>query len=207
MKKYIIEFIGTFFLILTIAFTGNPIAIGAVLVALVYMGGYISGAHYNPAVTVAMWVNKKITIDTAAYYIVTQILAGIVASGVYFFVQNKMFLPEPAQGVNGIAALVIEILFTFLLASVVLHTAATEKTKGNQYFGLAIGLTVMAGAFVGGPISGGTFNPAVGISPLLFDITNIHSHMINIVIYLIGPIVGGILAGLVYKCITSVREV
>jgi glycerol uptake facilitator-like aquaporin len=207
MKRYIVEFIGTFFLVLTVALTGNPIAIGAVLVALVYMGGYISGAHYNPAVTLALWVNKKITSERATYYIVIQMLAGIVASGVYFFIQNKMFLPELGQGVSGISALSIEVLFTFLLASVVLHTAATEKTKGNQYFGLAIGLTVLAGAFAGGPISGGAFNPAVGISPLLFDITHIQDHMINVVIYLIGPIVGGMLAGLVYKFLLSVREV
>jgi aquaporin Z len=199
MKKYVNEFIGTFFLILVIAFTGNPIAIGIVLAALVYMGGYISGAHYNPAVTLAIWLTKKIDSHTAVRYMAIQLIAGIAAAGVYFLIHGSKFIPSPGHDVSMFSALAIEILFTFLLASVVLHVAATDKTKGNDYFGLAIGFTVLAGAFAGGPISGGAFNPAVGISPILFDITNISSHLPNLFLYLVGPLVGGALASVVYK--------
>lgn len=200
-KKYIIEFIGTFFLILTIAFTGNPIAIGAVLTALVYMGGYISGAHYNPAVTLALLINKKITTPLALRYMLTQFGAGIAAAAVYLAIHGEKFVPKLAKHVSISSALLIEILFTFLLASVVLHVAATDKTKGNNYYGIAIGFTILAAALVGGPISGGAFNPAVGVSPLLFDINHLNSNIVNILIYLIGPFLGGIVAGFVYRII------
>ncbi len=199
MKKYVVEFIGTFFLILVIALTGNPLAIGAVLTALVYMGGYISGANYNPAVTLALLMNKKIDQQTAIRYMLTQLLAGIAAAAVYFVVANKTFVPQMGADVSIFSALTVEIVFTFLLASVVLHVAATDKTKGNDYYGLAIGLTVMAIAFAGGPISGGAYNPAVGVSPLLFDVPHLGSHLVSLLIYLIGPFAGGALGGLVYK--------
>lgn len=199
VKKYITEFIGTFFLVLVIAFTGNPLAIGVVLTALVYMGGYISGAHYNPAVTVGLWMSKKIKSDIAIGYILTQFLASIVASAVYLVIHGSPFIPEIARNATISSALLIEILFTFLLVSVVLHVAATEKTKGNDYFGIAIGFTVMAAAFAGGPISGGAFNPAVGVGPILFDITHISSHVISFVTYVVGPLLGGVLASVIYK--------
>jgi len=199
MKKYVIEFIGTFFLVLIIALTGNPIAIGLGLAALVYMGGYISGAQYNPAVTLAVWLTKKMDGMTAIKYICTQLVAAIVASGVYFLIQGTKFIPQPGVGVGFPAALLIEILFTFLLASVVLHTAATEKTKGNDYYGLAIGITVLAGAFAGGSISGAAFNPAVGVGPLLFDISRIAVYGPMIALYTVGPLIGAGIAAAVYK--------
>lgn len=199
VKKYIIEFIGTFFLVLVIALTGNPLAIGVGLAALVYMGGYISGAQYNPAVTLGLLLSKKITSDIAISYMLVQFLASIIASAVYFFLQGTTFVAQIGVHANFLSAILVEILFTFLLVSVVLHVAATEKTKGNDYFGIAIGFTVMVAAFAGGPISGGAFNPAVGIGPIIFDINHFSSHVINFFVYLIGPFAGGILAGAIYK--------
>lgn len=204
-KKYLVEFIGTLFLLLVVALTGNPIAIGVVLVALVYMGGYISGAHYNPAVTLSLLINKKIPVVTALKYMSVQFLGGIVAALLFFIIRGKAFVPAPNINSSFGAAILIEILFTFLLCSVILHVAATEKTKGNDYFGLAIGFTLMAAAFAGGPISGGAFNPAVGVSPLLFDIANISGHFVNILLYLLGPFTGGLLAGLTYKYLEKLR--
>ncbi len=198
-KKLLVEFIGTFFLVLTVALTGDPLAIGGVLIALVYMGGYISGAHYNPAVTIALLINKKISNEDAKAYILTQLIAGIVASATYLFMTGERFTPTIARSATFATAGVVEIVFTFLLASVVLHTAATDKTKNNQYFGLAIGLALMVGAFAGGPISGGAFNPAVGVGPLLFDFQNWGAHLPMILLYLIAPVVGGGLASFVYK--------
>ncbi len=199
LNKLKIEFLGTFFLILTIALTGNPLAIGGVLVALVYMGGYISGAHYNPAVTLSMMVTNKIKSAEAVKYIATQMTAGIFAALVYNLIAEKKFIPSIASDTNFVSAFFVELIFTFLLCSVILHVAATDKTKGNDYFGVAIGFTLMIAAFAGGPISGGAFNPAVGISPLLYDITNIGSHLMHIGLYLAGPISGGIIAGIMYK--------
>src|SRR5258705_11189484 len=147
MKRYVVEFIGTFFLVLIIALSQNPLAIGIGLAALVYMGGYISGANYNPAVTLALWINKKIDTRTGLVYMLTQLVAGICAAGVYFFINNMLFIPTPGPNVSFGSAFIVEVLFTFLLASVVLHVAATDKTKGNDYYGAAIGFTVLAAAF------------------------------------------------------------
>ena len=199
MKKYLIEFLGTFFLVLTVALSGNPIAIGAVLTAMVYMGGYISGAHYNPAVTLGLLLSKKIESSIAVRYILTQFIASILASSAYFAIRGTTFVPQIGPHINFLAAVIVETFFTFLLVSVVLHVAATDKTKGNDYFGIAIGFTLMAAAIAGGPISGGAFNPAVGIGPMLFDIPHIAAHMTSVLVYLIGPFLGGILASIFYK--------
>lgn len=202
-KRCLIEFLGTFFLVLVIALTGNPLAIGVTLTALVYMGGYLSGAHYNPAVTLAMLINKKITIRIALYYMITQFFAGFLAAAVFFLIQGNKFIPQPGRNASVTSVFLVEILFTFLLAFVVLHVAATKKTKDNHYFGLAIGFTLMAGAFAGGPISGGVFNPAVALGPFFFDFPNIASYLTITVIYLLGPFLGGGFAGLLYKNIFS----
>ena len=199
MKRLIVEFIGTFFLVLVIAMTGNPLAIGAVLTALVYMGGYISGAHYNPAVTLALLINKKITTPLAFQYMITQFIAGFIAAAVFFIITGNKFIPQPAVNTRIAGAILVEVLFTFLLAFVVLHVAATNKTKGNNYFGLAIGFTVMAIAFAGGPISGGVYNPAIGVGPILFDFANISGYITSLIIYVLGPFIGGGLAGILYK--------
>lgn len=197
-KQYIVEFIGTFFLTLTVAF-GNPVAVGAVLTALVYMGGYISGAQYNPAVTLALLLNEKISTAAAFGFMVVQLFAAVLAAGVYFFVEQATFFPQLGPAVSAQAGVLVEILCTFLLVSVILHVAVSDKTKGNQYYGIAIGSALLAIAFIGGPISGGAFNPAVGIGPLLFDFPELGKHTDLLLIYLLGPFIGGALAGIIYK--------
>lgn len=198
MKKLLVEFIGTFFLVLVVALSGNPIAIGFILMAMVYMGGYISGAHYNPAVTLGLWVSKKIDRNDVLQYMAAQLLGGFAGAGAYISIKKDFFLPAPGADVNWLTAFMVEVLFTFALVSVVHHVAATEKTKGNDYYGLAIGMTLLAAATAGGPISGGAFNPAVGVSPLIFDLSAISSHVGNILLYAAGPMTGGALAGWVY---------
>src|ERR1700716_3522561 len=100
MKKYLIEFIGAFFLVLTIALTGNPVAIGFVLTVLVYMGGYISGAHYNPAVTLAVLLIKKIDKGEAMKYMIAQLLGGFIAAGIFYFIHGSNFAPSIASGAS-----------------------------------------------------------------------------------------------------------
>ncbi len=198
MKKYSIEFIGTFFLTLVVALTGNPLAIGAVLMALVYMGGYISGAHYNPAVTLAVMLRaRKITPHQVVTYILFQVIGALLAAIVYFAVKGSMFVPAPAT-TDIFIPILIEIMFTFILASVILHVTTAKATEGNHYFGLAIGATLIAIAYAGGPISGGVYNPAIALGTIFADIKNIGTHLSHLVIYLIGPFVGGALAGIVY---------
>lgn len=205
MKKYLIEFIGTFFLVLTVGLTGNPLAIGAVLATMVYMGGYISGGHYNPAVTLAVWMQRKVTASQAGLYMLVQLVGALAAAGVYQVVHDGVLTVAPGKNVGFGAALLIEIIFTFALVSVVLHTAVSAKVKGNAYYGLAIGAILMVGAFASGNISGGAFNPAVGLGPNLYDMHTLGHHFSNFWLYLVGPLAGGILASLVYGA-TSVDQ-
>lgn len=198
MGKYIIEFIGTFFLVLTVGLTGNPIAIGGVLGAMVYMGGYISGAHYNPAVTLGVLIQKQIKAKQALIYMAIQLVAAIAAAGVYQAVHGGKIAVNPGNDVGFGAALIVEAIFTFALVSVVLHTAVSKKTANNDYYGLAIGTVLMVAAFAGGGISGGAFNPAVGLGPNLYDLGSLSDHLSNLWLYLVGPLAGGLIASLVF---------
>ena len=198
MKKYLVELTGTFFLVLVIGLSGNPLAIGSILMVMVYMGGHVSGAHYNPAVTLAVLMRKKIGSTEAGMYIAFQVVGAILAALFVYLLTGETFGPAPKEGYNILKPVFIEGAFTFALASVVLNVAATKATSGNSYFGLAIGFTVLAGAIAGGPISGGAFNPAVGIGPLVIGTAFGGADISNIWIYLVGPFAGGALAAIIH---------
>ena len=168
MNKYIIEFLGTFFLILIIGMTGNPIAIGFGLAVLVYMGAHISGAHYNPVVSLAMMINNQINFRNFLLYVLSQLLGSIAATFTIMKISKESFIVISKTSDN-ISFYTAEILFTFLLVFVILNVALSKNLKGNQFYGLAIGLTVLAGAFAVGDISGAVFNPAVSFGPSFFS--------------------------------------
>ena len=211
MKNYITEFIGTFFLVLTIGLTGNPIAIGVMLMVMVYMGGHISGAHYNPAVSIAMIIRGVLSVKEAVKYIISQIVAATLAA----FLVNWLFSASTEEihqimkvsadvnnvGYSTLQILLVEAIFTFALVLVILNVATNSKTEGNSYYGLAIGFTIMAAAFAGGEISGGAYNPAVGIGPAVASLSN--DYFPDLWYYIVGPITGSILAAYVYKFITD----
>jgi aquaporin Z len=200
MKNAIVEFIGTFFLVFVILLSGDPIAIGSILMVMVYMGGHISGAHYNPAVTLAVLVRGKIKAGEAVMYWIVQFVGAIAAAVMVYLIYHKTAAPAPDPAMNILKPLAIEMIFTFALASVVLNVATSKKTAGNSFYGLAIGFTVLAAAYAGGHISGGAFNPAVGTGPILVDTLIGHGHSIgNLWIYLVGPFTGGLVAGLLFK--------
>lgn len=204
MNKYLTELIGTFFLVLTIGLVvaeGTPlgaVAIGTVLMVMVYMGGHISGAHYNPAVTLAILLRGAMPKADVVPYLVAQVVGAIVAALVSLWIVGETFAPTPAVDATVVGALLVEFLFTFALALVVLNVAVTPETKGNSYFGLAIGFTILAAALAGGPISGGAFNPAVGIGPVIVNGLAGDGSFSNLWLYLVGPLAGGALAAVVF---------
>lgn len=201
MKNYLTEFIGTFFLVLTIALAVGsgtdmaPIAIWVILMVMVYMGGHISGAHYNPAVTLWLLMRGKISINESVMYWISQILWGLVAVAVAYFLGQGRAGPALGAWVSSGQAVLAEILFTFALVSVVLHTAATKATSGNSYYGLAIWFTVLAAAFAAWGISGGAFNPAVGLGPWLYESFNGWGNS-DVWIHVVGPLLWWVLAAL-----------
>lgn len=167
MAKILTEFIGTFFLVLVIglAVAGGspsaPFAIGGALIALVYMGGHISGAQYNPAVSIAVYLRGGINGVILLQYLAAQFSAAIAAGFLSKLITGKALTIAPGAGVSDLTALGVEALFTFALASVILNVATSKDHPNNHFYGLAIGLTVLAGAIAAGPISGAAFNPAV----------------------------------------------
>ncbi len=197
-RKLTVEFIGTFFLVFTVgmavANAGDlaPLAIGAVLMVLVFAGGHISGAHYNPAVSVAVFVRGKMTTPELVPYVVAQVAAGILAAIVVIVLGYD---PDEAAAVGGAGELLVaEFLFTFALAWVVLNVATARGTEGNSFYGLAIGFTVLAGAFAVGPVSGGVFNPAVAIGGSIMGLFS----WADLPLYLAATLAGGAAAGMVF---------
>lgn len=200
--KLAAEFIGTFFLVLTVVFvvsSKSPLAalgIGAVLMAMVYAGGHISGAHYNPAVSIAAFVRGRLEATDLAGYIVAQLAGGLVAAllGLWFFENAAGGAYENNEIVK---VLVVEALFTFALGWVMLNVATSKNHEDNHFYGLAIGFTVAAGVVAVGDISGAVFNPAVALGISVAKL----SAWSNLWIYLVSQVVGGVVAGLAFKAI------
>ena len=203
MNRYVTELIGTFFFVFTIGMTAvsgttaAPLAIGAILMVMVYMGGHVSGAHYNPAVTLAVLMRGAMASADVVPYMVAQLLGGTIAAAIVFLLTGATWAPSPSVG--GVEALLAEALVTFALALVVLNVATAASTKGNSYFGLAIGFTVLAGAYAVGGFSGGAFNPAVGIGPTLVDVVAGGGSLGNLWLYIVGPLAGGAVAAPVFR--------
>ncbi len=201
MKNLFVECLGTFFLVWVIGLTViapgagamAPLAIGAMLMVMVYAGGPISGGHYNPAVTLAVWLRGACKATDVPGYLGAQLIGALSATFVVGVCKPGSTLTALHLAV--LPALVAELAFTFALAYVVLNVATTKKAKGNSYFGLAIGFTVMAGAYAVGNISGGVFNPAVAVGVTLMGL----SPLGNLWIYLVGNFAGGALAALVFN--------
>jgi aquaporin Z len=201
-RKYATEFIGTFFLTFTVgmaALSGSefvPLAAGAILMVMVYAGGHISGAHYNPAVTLAALVRGRIGIGDTIGYFITQVVAAVAAGALARAVVNPGSVKTLAlAGHTEAAAAVVEVLVTFALCYVVLNVATSKDQQGNGFFGLAIGFTVTAGAFAVGGVSGGVFNPAValgGATAGLFAWSTIW-------VYILVELAAGVAAGLVFR--------
>ena len=199
VPKLLTELVGTFIFLSVIALSGAagplaPLAIGTALMVMVYMGGHVSGAHYNPAVSFGLFLRRKIDAVTMVAYWVTQLVGGALAFIFGYLVSGHTPGIQPGAGVITASALAIEVAFTLALVLVVLNVAATKATEGNSFYGLAIGFTIVVGAFVGGPISGGAFNPAVGFGATLGAALYHGGSWSNLWLYLVGPLVGGAIA-------------
>ena len=201
MQKYLAEFIGTFFLVLTIGCTVipgaagviPPLAIGSALMVMVYAGGHISGGHYNPAVTLGVWMRGGFASGELVPYWVSQLAGALAAAATATFLVGS---PSTAALMPALApALVAELLFTFALVYVVLNVATAKGTSGNSFYGLAIGMTVLTGAFAVGGVSGGAFNPAVAVGIGVMGLVSASSIWIHIV----ADFAGAALAALAFK--------
>jgi len=190
-RKLVVEFVGMFLFVFTVGMATNkagagalaPLAIGSVLMVMVFAGGHVSGGHFNPAVSTAVFLRRRMAANEFATYVVAQLVAAVLAGFVVRYVGGRE--AHVAVASSG-KMLIAEFLFTFALAWVVLHVATATGTLGNSFYGLAIGFTVVAGAFAVGGISGGAFNPAVAIGAMVTGLLE----WSNIWIYLIAELLG-----------------
>ncbi|MBM4194207.1 MAG: porin [Gemmatimonadetes bacterium] len=205
MKALLTEAIGAFFLVLAIGLSVNvgaplaALAIGLTLMVMVYAGGRISGAHYNPAVSIGLVVRGALPAGKLAGYLGAQ-FAGAIAAGllVWKFTGQPMHV-APAEMTTALKAIAGEAVWTFALAYVVMHVATSKATEGNSYFGLAIGMTVAAGAIAMGPITGGAFNPAVGVGAAIVEMVLGREPAPLWWVYAVAPVLGAATAGVVFK--------
>ena len=202
MRRYLMEFIGTFGLVFTIGaalYSQSPLApigIGSVLMVLVYAGGHISGAHYNPAITVGVLIRGRIPSSDVAPYILAQLAGGVLGAAVARVMANPSDLTALSfSGRAIVAALIAEFVFTFLLVFVMLNVATSKDHPNNSFYGLAIGFTVTAGAIAVGGLSGAAFNPAVAIGVMIAGLLS----WSTIWIYLLANLVAGALAGYAFR--------
>ncbi len=203
MKKYLVEFIGTFFLVFTVGMavrSGSglaPLAIGASLMVMIFAGGHVSGAHFNPAVTLAVFLRGKCDKGDVIPYWIAQLAAGVVAA----FIVSFLFGGKAASAAvhATVPSVIVEYLFTFALAWVVLNTATAKGTAGNSFYGLAIGMTVMTGAVAVGGVSGGAFNPAVGLGVFTMGLESAK----QLGVYVVSDLAGGAAAALTYKFVNG----
>lgn len=206
LAKYLVEFIGTFFLVFTVASVvllgGNgvigPLAIGFALMIMVYAGGHISGGHYNPAVSLAAAIRGALSWAQLLPYWIFQVAGAACAA---LLVAHFTTLPAVSECPFTLTQVIVgEFLFTFALCYVVLQVATSKKTAGNSYYGLAIGSTVLVGAFaVGGVFCLGAFNPAVAVGLGLIHATC----WIGAGIIALTNLAAGIVAALVYKFVDA----
>jgi len=204
MNKYLTEFIGTFFLVATIGLTviqpggaGDlaPLAIGSVLMVMIFAGGHVSGAHYNPAVTLAVFMRGKCPASDVVPYMLAQVIGASAAAVIVLFLKGNPVVEAMHRDVT--RALIAEFLYTFALCYVILNVATAKGTSGNSFYGLAIGFTVLAGAYSVGSISGAAFNPAVVVGATIMGL----STLANIWIYLVANFAGGAAAAMAFRFI------
>lgn len=201
MKKYLMELIGTFFLVFTIGMSslagGNgvipPLAIGSILMVMIYAGGHISGGHYNPAVTLGVWIRGQCDNKDVLPYMLFQCLGAAIAAGLVLYLLPSV-APQP-RNLALVPELIVEFLFTFALVFVVLNSATSRDNSGNSFYGMAIGFTVLAGAFAVGGIASAAFNPAVAVGISIMGM----SAWSKIWIYLLANLAGGAVAGVAFR--------
>ncbi len=202
MRKYFVEMVGTFFLVFTVGMTAiepgaglfAPIAIGGILAVMIFAGGHISGGHFNPAVTIGVWMRGNFSAGELPGYLIGQMVGGVLGALTAIYLKGEALEVVPLSP-QVMPALLAEFLFTFALVWVVLNVATAMGTKGNSFYGLAIGVTVMAGAFAVGGISGGAFNPAVAVGISLIGAVSWSAFWI----FLVANLGGGIVAALAFR--------
>jgi len=200
MKRYAMEFVGTFFLTVAISLIGNPITIGLMLMAMIYVGGHISGAHFNPAISFACFIQNRIKIDEMFMYIAAQSLGAVLALCFFMMITNNNFTLDMVPGSPIAGPMAIEALMVLVLCWVYLMMNVSNRYKDTAIAGIVIGLTLMAIVS-----AGSLFNPAVAIASMVCSIIKDGScgGASSIMVYIVGPLLGGLAGSFVFDYFRS----
>lgn len=198
MKRYLVEGIGTFFLTLAVAMTAYPLSIGLMFAAMIYFGGHISGGHYNPAISLSLFLRKKLSSEHLGWYVVAQTVGAFIAAELFYvLIQSPLSFPIQSELLT---CIVNEVLPTFVLCVVVLEVLTCNRFKVSELNGLIIGLTL-----TGISHFPGIFNPAILLSVLLSSL--IHSlepvTLGSDLVYLLYPCAGAVLAAVTYNYVNG----
>ncbi|MGB8366788.1 MAG: aquaporin [Candidatus Babeliales bacterium] len=191
MQKYVMELVGAFFLTMAVTLTGNPIAIGLLLVGLMYIGAHVSGGHYNPAVSLAAYVREKIDLNEMFWYMVVQVVGALLGLWLFALITNDSYQPDVAPGIPIWVAVLVEGLLTVVYCLVWLTVLTTDRFKSTMVYGFATGLTLLGIVTIGG-----LFNPAIAFATMIVAMGKSGAFATgnNLFIYVISPLVGGVLA-------------
>lgn len=199
MREYLMEAIGTFFLVLAIGLSGEPIAIGLVLTSMIYVGAHISGAHYNPAVSFAFFISRRLSLKNFIGYTIGQTTGAFLAASLIVVLSTLPYYIEPPNDSTVYQQSMVEVVFTFALVLVYITVSTNKALSGNKSYGFIIGLALSGLTYMALPISGAIFNPAVSIGTSAFDLLLGGASYMNIPLYLFAPIAGAGLAAGTYR--------
>lgn len=195
MQKYIAELIGSFFLVLAFGLTGNTLGSGLLIVAIIYLGGHISGAHYNPAVTLSFWAARAMSLKTFLWYLLNQLTGALLGCILVFFMAGTALQVIPSSAASPIQYTSVELLFGFLLCMVYLTLFLVPFFSNNKIYGLVIGITYTGILMVGQPVTGGLFNPTLAAAISIVDFFDRGESYMYLHVYILSPAIGAIIAG------------
>jgi glycerol uptake facilitator-like aquaporin len=195
MKKYLAELIGSFYLVLALGLTGNALASGLLIIPVIYFGAKISGAHYNPAVTMAYWATGSLSQKSMWIYILSQTTGALIGCLVIFYLAGTAFQTIPSTASTPVQYGLIELLFVFLLCTLYLTLFLTESFRDNNIHGLVIGLSYAGILLIGEPITGSSFNPSVAAAASIVDYFDFGESYLYLPLFILAPAVGGLLSG------------
>lgn len=206
INAYILEAIGTFFLVLIFGFTGDALAIGLALMALIYIGFPVSGGHYNPAVSFAFFLKRKLRAVDLVGYLISQLLGAALASIVLLFLSGSVFYVEPPTTTDLYQQAFAEVAFVYLFVLVMLIFSLSNTHRRSKLIGLVAGLTFTGVLLVSTPLSGGVLNPAISIGTATIDLIYGGDSYIYALLYTIAPLTAGALAAFSFSFFHSELE-